>query len=68
MSNVQYHRSSSRQADAFRRTVRGILVVLERLAAHAGVESDELDQLVDEFFNGREAHEPYNPIQDAGKE
>lgn len=43
--------SHGRKAAQFRRTVRAILVVLERLAAHAGVESNELDALVDEFFN-----------------
>lgn len=51
MHNVRYQRSGSKQADEFRRTVRAILTVLERLAAHAGVESNELDLLVAEFFS-----------------
>lgn len=51
MQKVKRSDGRSRQTDEFRRTVRGLLVVLERLAAHAGVESDELDQLVVEFFD-----------------
>lgn len=47
------HRSGTRAADEFRRTVRAILVVLEHLAAHAGVESNELDLLVEEFFESQ---------------
>lgn len=68
MVEHEHSGKAHRKTEEFRRTVRAILVVLERLAAHAGVESNELDLLVDEFFNGRAAHEPYNPIQDAGKE
>lgn len=48
---IESESSHGRAAAEFRRTVRAILVVLERLAAHAGVESNELDQLVTEFFS-----------------
>lgn len=37
------------KADQFCRVVRDVLNVLERLAAHAGVESDELDRLINEW-------------------
>lgn len=61
MQNVQREdnasRKSSANADEFRRTVRAILVVLERLAAHAGVEAAELDLLCDDFFNGPDAEQ-----------
>lgn len=60
MHNVVTSHQHSKSADAFRRTVRSILVVLERLAAHAGVESNELDELVEEFFN-RDASAPPHP-------
>lgn len=37
------------KADDFCRVVRSVLDILERLAAHSGVESDELDRMLIEW-------------------